>query len=266
MSTTTISDLANKTPSGSMYTVIEDSGSTGKTTINNLVSSADIIGSTSMGTTATTITGAIAEHEADLTELNGKFSSYLPADTNIDNWTTSGFWLYGRESPYSHTGTFPISDSYGTLICVKGTSANFAMQMIRSNSTSRTEGTLYIRYRTAGTWGSWMTYEDNSNAVNTVFASSDTSKYTLNDVRLVRRGSIYVLMGEIKCISPSTSSNIGIVSSGMPSVVSGQVFVPAWGSGNASKDAIGVSFGDQGVFLTYGSAGCYYELCIPMVD
>lgn len=76
MSTTTISDLANKTPSGSMYTVIEDSGSTGKTTINNLVSSADIIGSTSMGTTATTITGAIAEHEADLTELNGKISGF----------------------------------------------------------------------------------------------------------------------------------------------------------------------------------------------
>jgi len=106
----------------------------------------------------------------------------------------------------------------------------------------------------------------NSNTVNTVFASSDTSKYTLNDVRIVRHGRIYVLMGEIKCISPSTSSSIGIVSSGMPSVVSGVVFVPAWGAGNASKDALGVQFGNQGVFLTYGSAGGYYDFCIPMVD
>lgn len=106
----------------------------------------------------------------------------------------------------------------------------------------------------------------NGNTVNTVFASSDTSKYTLNNVRIVRRGRIYVLVGEIKCISPSTSSSIGIVSSGMPGVVSGVVFVPAWGAGNASKDALGVQFGDQGVFLTYGSAGSYYDLCIPMVD
>ena len=103
------------------------------------------------------------ETEQRLADLDSKFTSYLPADTNIDNWDTTGFWVYQREAPYSHTGTYPISDQYGTLICVRGTSENFAMQMIRSNSTSRTEGTLYIRYRTAGTWGSWLTYEDNSN-------------------------------------------------------------------------------------------------------
>lgn len=105
----------------------------------------------------------------------------------------------------------------------------------------------------------------NSNTVNTVFASADTSKYTLSGVKFARRGNIYVLLGEIKCISPSTDGRVGIVSSGMPNIIGGQVFVPAWGVNNASKDALGVQFTNQGVFLTYGTAGGYYELCVPMV-
>ena len=98
-----------------------------------------------------------------------------------------------------------------------------------------------------------------------MFASSDTSKYTLANVRLARRGSIFILLGEIRCISPATSEKVGIVSSGMPNIVNGQVFVPAWGANNASKDALGVEFTSQGVFLTYGTAGGYYELCVPMI-
>lgn len=105
----------------------------------------------------------------------------------------------------------------------------------------------------------------NSNTVSTVFASADTSKYTLNNVRLVRRGSIFVLLGEVKCIAPSTSGGVGIVSSGMPNINGGQVFVPAWGENNASKDALGVQFKSSGVFLTYGTAGGYYELAIPLI-
>ena len=118
MSTTTISDLANKTPSGSMYTVIEDSGSTGKTTINNLVSSADIIGSTSMGTTATTITGAIAEHEADLTELNGKLSTIIGYKTVEIGTVTilSGGYLslnsYRPAAPTGYSFMFAMINGY----------------------------------------------------------------------------------------------------------------------------------------------------------
>jgi|GEM_PF-6441409 len=137
-------------------------GTTATTVTGAIKEHSNKIGNTSMGTTAQTLTGAIAEHEGDITALNGKtasieaqFGGYLPANTNIDNWNATGFWVYDRTT-YGHTGTFPISDSYGTLICVRGTSDNFAMQMIRSNSTSRTDGTLYIRNRTAGTWGSWM--------------------------------------------------------------------------------------------------------------
>lgn len=69
MDTTTISELANKTPTGNMLTVIEDGGSTGRTTINDFVAAAEIIGNSSMGTTAQTITGAIAEHENDISEI-----------------------------------------------------------------------------------------------------------------------------------------------------------------------------------------------------
>ena len=104
----------------------------------------------------------------------------------------------------------------------------------------------------------------NSNTVNTTFASSDTSKYTLNNVRLVRRGSVYLLLGEVKCISPETSNEINIVSGNMVPVSIGQTFAPAWGTNNASKDALGVHFDGNGVYLSYGTAGGYYELSIPM--
>lgn len=104
----------------------------------------------------------------------------------------------------------------------------------------------------------------NSNTVNTTFASSDTSNYTLKNVRLVRRGSVYMLLGEVKCISPATSNEINIVSGNMVPVSIGQTFVPAWGTNNASKDALGVHFSVEGVYLSYGTAGCYYELTIPM--
>ncbi len=156
-----ISGLPSGTAAGSNLLAQDDGSNTTKITINQAVAASQAmqqvnnkIGDTALPTTAQTLTGAIAE-------MNKKFTSYLPADTNIDNWITTGFWVYQREAPYSHTGTYPVSDQYGTLICVNGTSSNFAMQMIRSNSTSRTEGTLYIRYRSAGTWGSWFTYEDN---------------------------------------------------------------------------------------------------------
>lgn len=76
MDTTTISELSNKTPTGNMFTVIEDGGSTGKTTIDDFVAAAEIIGKSNMGTTAQTITGAIAEHENDISEMRQTISEH----------------------------------------------------------------------------------------------------------------------------------------------------------------------------------------------
>lgn len=174
-----ISNLPTHTPAGSDYLAVEDNSVTGKATVNEVVAAAQAvqtnesaIGVLSSLTTsaknnlvaainevdahADTNATAISSLNSKTASLEAKFGGYLPANTNIDNWSTTGFWVYQREAPYSHTGTYPISDQYGTLICVRGTSDNFTMQMIRSNSTRRTDGTLYIRNRTAGTWGSWM--------------------------------------------------------------------------------------------------------------
>lgn len=45
------------------------------------------IGNTTMGTTATTLTGAIAEHEEDISELNSKTSGTLGASTYTSQYT-----------------------------------------------------------------------------------------------------------------------------------------------------------------------------------
>lgn len=53
--------------------------------INKLKGYDEQIGDTTMGTTATTLTGAIAEHEGDISTLNSKFSNIqsATAESNI---------------------------------------------------------------------------------------------------------------------------------------------------------------------------------------
>ena len=140
-------------------------GTTATTVTGAIKEHSNKIGNTSMGTTAQTLTGAIAEHESDITALNGKtasiearFGSFLPTNTNIDNLGADdgGMWLYERVAPRTHTGTFPQTDTYGWLIHVPGTSANFGTQIIRSNNLAASSGMFYIRFRVSGTWGNWM--------------------------------------------------------------------------------------------------------------
>lgn len=167
---------------------------------------------------------------------------------------------FGGLPTVSPSGTHHLMLDNGTTTG-KNTINNIvaAAQAVQTNASNIATNTSNIATNTAAI------NQLNSNTVNTVFASADTSKYTLNGVKFARRGNIYVLLGEIKCISPSTDGSVGIVSSGMPNIIGGQVFVPAWGVNSASKDALGVQFTNQGVFLTYGTAGGYYELCVPMV-
>lgn len=83
--------------------------------------------------------------------------NYLPAGSNIDNLTKeqSGCWIYARSEV---SGTFPISDTYGTICHIQGTSDNVAMQFIRSNSQSNVNRVLYVRYKLANTWGAWQRF------------------------------------------------------------------------------------------------------------
>lgn len=83
--------------------------------------------------------------------------NYLPDGTNIDNLTKehSGWWLYERANA---SGTFPTSDTYGTIGHIHGTSNNIAMQFIRSNSQAAVNRVLYVRYKMGGTWGAWQRF------------------------------------------------------------------------------------------------------------
>lgn len=88
MSTTYISTLPTGSAGGSKYLVQDDGNNTTKVTVNDAVASATAmtsanssissinskIGSVTLPTTAQTLTGAIAEHESDITALNGKFA------------------------------------------------------------------------------------------------------------------------------------------------------------------------------------------------
>ncbi len=90
MSTTYISTLPTGSAGGSKYLVQDDGNNTTKVTVNDAVASATAItsanssissintkiGSVTLPTTAQTLTGAIAEHESDITALNGKISGF----------------------------------------------------------------------------------------------------------------------------------------------------------------------------------------------
>lgn len=88
---------------------------------------------------------------------NNSGGSYLPAGTNINNLTKihSGCWVYARSEV---SGTFPISDNYGTICHIQGTSDSVGTQIIRSNSQSTTDRVIYVRYKMGGTWGAWQRY------------------------------------------------------------------------------------------------------------
>ena len=83
--------------------------------------------------------------------------NYLPFGTDIDNLTKkhSGWWVYNRSDV---SGTFPISDTYGTIGHIQGTSDNVGMQFLRSNNQASTNNTLYARFKLGGTWASWQKF------------------------------------------------------------------------------------------------------------
>lgn len=149
MATTTITGLPAKTPAGSQYMPVEDSTSTGKATINDIVAAS---------AKAQAHDTAISELNSKTESIEARFGSFLPTNANIDNLGVDdgGMWLYERVAPRNHTGTFPQTDTYGWLIHIPGTSANFGTQIIRSNNLAASSGMIYIRFRVSGTWSAWM--------------------------------------------------------------------------------------------------------------
>lgn len=112
------------------------------------------IGNTAMGTDATTLTGAIAEHTQALTSenLRAKITGlvYKGAITAFNDAQTGGYYTYAS----SATNRPPLNAG-GTCIVLKN--GNFVTQLCFPNRSSSTAApTFYIRRSyAADTWQDW---------------------------------------------------------------------------------------------------------------
>lgn len=106
------------------------------------------IGNLSLPTTAQTLSGAIAEHENDISELNSnKVDIGNYAETSITSLDDIGGNSMGRVQLAA-----AISPSGGNLTCnyiCFGAGSNKAILVTRANNNT------YICNCASGTWGSW---------------------------------------------------------------------------------------------------------------
>lgn len=163
--------------------------------------------------------------------------TYLPNDTNINNLTKeqSGWWVYNRSNV---SGTFPITDEYGTIGHIQGTSSNVAMQILRSNGQSYNSTIVYVRYKLGGTWGTWQRYVSAARsdlAVNWV----NNSYLSESDASLLyayKKGGSLFLKGNIHLSSvlPTGTADVKIATiSGWNAIPTSIMCVPAQ-SGNVT--------------------------------
>lgn len=116
-----ISDLAKKIVEDYSGSTLAGSAQAVKTALDSIDST---IGNTAMGTTATTITGAIAEHESDISTLNGKSTLTLTRTENT-HVTAQNF---NRLSAYKS----------GNVLCLNGNlSAEYASGFTDFNEIGR---------------------------------------------------------------------------------------------------------------------------------
>lgn len=133
--------------------------------------------------------------------------NYLPSGKNINNLSKydTGWWAYARSEV---DGTFPVSDTYGTIGHIQGTSDNVAMQFLRSNNQSATSSILYTRYKMGGTWGAWQRYVS-ANTTNLTITRIDNRYCTAQDISYLlayKKGGFLSLLGNLHVSNASTSN------------------------------------------------------------
>ena len=143
-----ISDLPTGVASGSQYLAQDNGTTTSKVTVSDAVGASDLatlVGSTAMGTTATTVTGAIAEHEGDISAINSNIISHSAASevTFVSGVTSSNSYNIVYQGDLivfhcqlqmsaAHSGDYKIltfgstlkpffAESYSTAIATDGT-------------------------------------------------------------------------------------------------------------------------------------------------
>ena len=180
--------------------------------------------------------------------------NYLPSNTNIDDLTKkhSGWWAYSRSDTL---GTFPITDTYGIIGHIQGTSDNVAMQFLRSNSQGTTNPILYTRYKMGGTWGAWQRYV-NTITTNLTITRTDNSYCNVTDINYLqarKKGGYLSLRGNLHLTTsmPTGTENIQIATISNWQGVSGFLCVPAQ-TGNST---LLVSISSSGVVTISNYSG-----------
>lgn len=161
MSTTYISTLPTGSAGGSKYLVQDDGNNTTKVTVNDAVASATAItsanssistinskiGTTTLPTTAQTLTGAIAEHEGDITALNGRLSAINATARHVGVNSNTSF-------------TLTLEDDHAYLVTMMTTSTTSLRCVIISRRTT------YVQELELAA-GSWQSYYTESISGNT---------------------------------------------------------------------------------------------------
>lgn len=174
----------------------------------------------------------------------------LPSGTNINNLTKaqSGWWTYDRTEGHSHTGTYPTTDTYGTIAHFQGTSSNYAIQILRSNNQGNSNAIIYVRYKVGGTWGSWQRYV-NSMGTSLTINRVDNPYFSETDATYpsaYKKGGFLTFRGNfhLSASLPTGTADVKVANiSGWNAVTSYTVSIPAQ-SGNATLLLIISSTGD----------------------
>ena len=114
-----------------------------------------LLGNTSMGTTATTITGAIAEHEADISGLNSKLDGIIIQKTYDKAYTIDAearLNILGNEmgystpSGYTLLGIISFSSGHGdvTVSSINASAQNTNGLSLRNNAKTAINATARI--------------------------------------------------------------------------------------------------------------------------
>lgn len=197
--------------------------------------------------------------------------NWLPDDINIDNLSKkhSGWWVYDRSV---NGGTFPVTDSYGTIGHIQGTSDSVAMQFLRSNNQSRVSSILWIRYKMGGAWGVWLRYIA-VGTVNLTIARVNNSYCTANDLSELaasKKNGWMHLRGNLRISStiPNGTMNVHIATiSGWSSPRSEYLNVPS----RYGEETIRVTVSSDGkIYISNYSASTYgeffFSLTVPTTD
>ncbi len=158
------------------------------------------IGATALPTTAQTVTGAIAEHEGDISTLNSKVNgTAIPSGANLNNYTTVGRYYIASSDIASSLSNKPSDLSASSSMEVLNHGAGINQIIYQIGATTEN---IYARAYRNSSWATW--HKISSAEIASI--NSNLNGFTLTRSSIPASGS--------KAISMSASSSYMIVLTG----------------------------------------------------